>query len=158
MTEACNNVPSFHLVNIAQHPKNSKVPLCLMEILYHILILDWSSRCVLIEVRETPQIKIKFRSILFSKNLPSSSKNVRFVTSSGDFNEQPFVDSFLSFLQWTTYDSRQFRLTQTMFLLPYSLAVTFAPPPASWLFLLESPNRTRGTIYMISTAVWKNSL
>lgn len=99
-----------------------------MEIFYHILILDWSSRCVLIEVRETPQIKIKFRSILFSKNLPSSSKNVRFVTSSGDFNEQPFVDSFLSFLQWTTYDSRQFRLTQTMFLLPYSLAVTFAPP------------------------------
>lgn len=64
MTEACNNVPSFHLVNIAQLPKNSKVPLCLMEILYHILILDWSSRCVLIEIREMPQIKFKFRSDL----------------------------------------------------------------------------------------------
>ncbi len=56
ITEACNNVPLSHLVNVAQYSKNhfekclNKVPLCLKEIFYHILILDWDSQCVLIKV------------------------------------------------------------------------------------------------------------
>ncbi|KAI7902887.1 uncharacterized protein BX663DRAFT_486182 [Cokeromyces recurvatus] len=103
ITESCNNVPSFYLVSIAQHSKNSKIPLC--------------SQCVLIEVREVLQIKFKFCSdligemldFIFEKNylLTGSETTCQYMNSIQKINVATLSNFYfiIKFNHWYTTDT-----------------------------------------------------
>ncbi|KAI8890189.1 hypothetical protein K501DRAFT_74822 [Backusella circina FSU 941] len=50
----------------------------------------------------------------------------------GNFGDHPLFDRFLEVSTWSTYNSRQFGLKQTILLLDHTPTISFLP--ASWLF------------------------
>ncbi|KAG0765106.1 hypothetical protein G6F19_006591 [Rhizopus arrhizus] len=59
------------------------------------------------------------------------------IASAGEFDEQPFISSFLSSSSWVDYRPRDFRLQQVYRLLPFSPVVAFSP--ASWSYFWNLP-------------------